>query len=85
MTTEEDDKGLEVVTRWGKVEIGDFQGNEEAQTHEEEKGMEGEKSTYPSNHCFRIKKRNGESQYNRKSYATFTEIISPISPKNKEE
>jgi len=42
ITMEDDDRGLTVVTRSGKVAIGDVTGNEEAQLHEEDKGMEEE-------------------------------------------
>ncbi|XP_049378071.1 uncharacterized protein LOC125842812 [Solanum stenotomum] len=40
LTMEDDDGGLAVVTRSGKVAIGDAMENKETQTHEEDKGME---------------------------------------------
>ncbi|KAK4723774.1 hypothetical protein R3W88_026553 [Solanum pinnatisectum] len=45
ITMEDDDRVLAVVTRSGKVAIGDMTGNEEAQMHEEDKGMEEEETT----------------------------------------
>ncbi|XP_049373971.1 uncharacterized protein LOC125839017 [Solanum verrucosum] len=44
ITTEDDDRGLVVVTRSGKVAIGDMTGNKEAQMYEENKGMEEEET-----------------------------------------
>ncbi|XP_049397313.1 uncharacterized protein LOC125861467 [Solanum stenotomum] len=44
MTIENDDKGLVVVTHSGKVVIGNVTRNEEAQTNEEDKGMEEEET-----------------------------------------
>ncbi|XP_015164262.1 uncharacterized protein [Solanum tuberosum] len=43
-TMEDNDRGLAVITRSGKVEIGDVTGNEEAQMHEEDKVMEEEET-----------------------------------------
>ncbi|XP_049352029.1 uncharacterized protein LOC125816458 [Solanum verrucosum] len=40
MIMKDDVRELVVVTRSGKVEIGDVKGNEEAQVHEEDKGMD---------------------------------------------
>ncbi|KAK4721409.1 hypothetical protein R3W88_011642 [Solanum pinnatisectum] len=40
MMMEDDDRGLAVVTRSRKVAIGNVMGNEDAQNHEEDKGME---------------------------------------------
>lgn len=44
MIMKDDDRELVVVTRIGKVEICDVIGNEEAQMHEEDKGMEEEEA-----------------------------------------
>uniref|UniRef100_M1DCC9 mRNA expressed from retrotransposon-like gene n=1 Tax=Solanum tuberosum TaxID=4113 RepID=M1DCC9_SOLTU len=39
---EDGDRDLVVVTRSGKVVVGDMEGNDEAQAHEEDKGIEEE-------------------------------------------
>uniref|UniRef100_M1DE40 Integrase core domain containing protein n=1 Tax=Solanum tuberosum TaxID=4113 RepID=M1DE40_SOLTU len=39
---ENGDRGLAVVTRSGKVAVGDIKGNDESQAHEEDKGIEEE-------------------------------------------
>uniref|UniRef100_M1DI31 Uncharacterized protein n=1 Tax=Solanum tuberosum TaxID=4113 RepID=M1DI31_SOLTU len=44
MTMEDNDRGLAVFTRSGKVAIGDVTGNKKAQTPEEDKGMEEEET-----------------------------------------
>ncbi|XP_049406126.1 uncharacterized protein LOC125869720 [Solanum stenotomum] len=44
MTMKDDDRGLAVVTRSGKVAMGNMTGNEEAQTHEEDKGTKKEEA-----------------------------------------
>ncbi|XP_015170838.1 uncharacterized protein [Solanum tuberosum] len=46
---EDDDRKLVVVTRSGKVEIGNVMGNEDTQQHEEDKGIEEQQSLIHQN------------------------------------
>ncbi|KAH0761148.1 hypothetical protein KY290_017221 [Solanum tuberosum] len=50
-----------VVTRSGKVVVGDMKGNDEAQAHEEEKGIEGEEITIQQSLANELQKDVGKS------------------------
>lgn len=79
MTREDDDRGLVVVIRSGKVEIKNVPINEEAQIHEQEKGMKGEKVPIHQRIAKGPQKICEETQSNPKVCATFTKSISSIS------